>query len=92
MPAPQNGRGRGHGCPRPGTGTAGTGTGVQFAPVTQPALEQAILRTCDLYADRKLWAALTRRAMRQPVGWEDSAAQYMTLYQDILSAGAEASA
>ncbi|NRB34337.1 MAG: glycogen synthase GlgA [Rhodobacteraceae bacterium] len=71
---------------------AGTGTGVQFAPVTQPALEQAILRTCDLYADRKLWAALTRRAMRQPVGWEDSAAQYMTLYQDILSAGAEASA
>ncbi|MGB3408176.1 MAG: glycogen synthase GlgA [Jannaschia sp.] len=59
-------------------------TGVQFAPVTAEGLIQAIDRTCDLYADKKVWASLQRRAMRQPVGWDASARAYLTLFQSMI--------
>lgn len=62
------------------------GTGVQFAPVTAAALEQAIHRTCDLYAQPAEWAGLIRRAMRHPVGWDTSAAAYKDIYAGVLSA------
>ncbi|MBE0413985.1 glycogen synthase GlgA [Yoonia sp.] len=63
---------------------AGCATGVQFAPVTAMGLEQAIARTCDLFAQPKVWAAMQRRAMRQSVGWETSARAYQTLFQALI--------
>lgn len=65
---------------------ANVATGVQFAPVTLSGLQQAIHRTCDLYADRPGWAAMVRRAMRHPVGWRESASEYAALYRAVLSA------
>lgn len=61
-------------------------TGVQFAPVSAPALEQAILRTCDLFDQPSEWAAMMRRAMRHPVGWDVSAQAYKDIYASLLDA------
>lgn len=64
--------------------TAECATGVQFSPVTAPALEHAIARTCDLYADKKGWSGMMRRAMRHPVGWAPSAKAYHAIYSDLI--------
>jgi len=60
-------------------------TGVQFHPITGLALSGALTRLCDLFEQPKLWAKLQRNAMKQPVGWDVSAAAYATLYNDLLS-------
>jgi starch synthase len=64
--------------------TADCATGVQFAPVTTVALEQAIDRTCALFARPKVWAGMMRRAMRHPVGWDTSAQAYHDIYAGLL--------
>jgi starch synthase len=56
-------------------------TGIQFAPINATMLGNAISRACALYADPKSWAAMMRRAMRHPVGWDMSAAAYLDVYQ-----------
>ena len=63
---------------------AGCATGVQFAPVTTEALDQAIGRTCALFAQPRAWAAMQRRAMRHPVGWDQSAQAYVDIYQSAF--------
>lgn len=65
--------------------SAGCATGIQFAPVTGGALTDALDRCVGLYDDRKLWTAMVRRAMKQPVGWERSAAEYAHLYRSLVS-------
>lgn len=60
-------------------------TGIQFAPITTEALSNAFSRLCDLYATRKVWAAIARNAMKQPVGWNTSAAAYHALYEAAVS-------
>jgi len=69
----------------------GCATGVQFAPVTAPALQQAIARTCELYKNPQLWSAMMRNAMRQPIGWEQSARAYLDLFQGLVPAPGPAS-
>jgi len=64
---------------------ADVATGVQFHPVTAMGLEQAVARTIALYQQPKVWAAMQRRAMRQPVGWDASAAAYLALFQSLIS-------
>lgn len=68
--------------------TANCATGVQFAPITAAALDQAIDRTCALFAQPGVWAGMQRRAMRHPVGWDQSAAAYLDLYQSLCGAPA----
>ena len=63
----------------------GVATGVQFTPVTGEALANAFTRLCDLYAAPKTWNTLRRNAMKQPVGWETSAAEYSALYADVVT-------
>ncbi len=67
---------------------ANCATGIQFAPVTPAALTQAIHRTCELFAQPKVWSAMMRRAMRHPVGWETSSAAYHAVYADLLQSSA----
>jgi len=62
---------------------AGVATGVQVAPNRLDALELGIRRMCDLFADPELWAKLQKRAMAQPLGWEQSAKAYSSLYQSL---------
>jgi len=64
----------------------GAATGVQFSPVTSDALANALLRLCDLYSDTATWDQLQRNAIKQPVGWETSAAAaYGDLYAQVLN-------
>ncbi|OAN69805.1 starch synthase [Jannaschia sp. EhC01] len=56
-------------------------TGIQFSPVTAEALANAFTRLCDLYAERRVWTAMVRNAMKAPVGWDTSAARYHALYE-----------
>lgn len=67
----------------PAAMAAGVATGVQFHPITGGALSNAFVRLCDLYSDRKDWTRLQRNAMKQPVGWETSAAEYSRLYAQV---------
>jgi len=59
-------------------------TGVQFAPITAEALRVALDDLCDLYTDKAQWQKLQRNAMKQPVGWDRSAASYAALYAEVL--------
>ena len=61
----------------------GVATGLQFFPITGQALANAFARLADLYADSKVWKAMQRNAMKQPVGWETSAAAYKTIYDSL---------
>ncbi|MGJ5617759.1 glycogen synthase GlgA [Sulfitobacter sp. MF3-043] len=56
-------------------------TGIQFAPINATMLGNAISRACTLFANQKAWAAMMRRAMRHPVGWDLSAAAYLDVYR-----------
>lgn len=63
--------------------TVGVATGVQFNPVTADALRRAFNRLCDLYALPSIWTTMQKNAMKQPVGWDRSAAAYAALYEDV---------
>ena len=62
---------------------AGVANGLQFHPVTADALGRALADLCDLYRDRDTWRTLQRNAMRQPVGWDPSAAEYAKFYASL---------
>ena len=63
---------------------AGCATGVQFPPGSATMLGHAIGRTCALYRERKVWQGMMRRAMRHPVGWDRSAAEYLDVYRAAM--------
>ena len=67
---------------------AGAATGFQFSPVSTAALADAVDRACDAFADRKLWSAMVRRAMRHPVGWGASAEAYAGIYSELIETAA----
>lgn len=62
---------------------AGAATGVQFSPVDAAGLEDAIARTCDLFDVQKLWEGMQKRGMRQPVGWDASARDWLGLFEAL---------
>lgn len=59
-------------------------TGIQFAPITAEALKNAFIRLCTLYKDGETWSGLQSNAMAQPVGWDQSAKAYATLYAELI--------
>jgi starch synthase len=60
--------------------------GLTFAPVTREALEAALRRTAELWGDRMTWARLQDNGMRSDVSWNGPAAQYASLYANLVSA------
>ena len=64
----------------------GVATGVQFFPIDAGALANAFVRLCELYANTAVWKIMQRNAMKQPVGWETSAAAYQAIYSDLIEA------
>lgn len=63
---------------------AGVATGVQFSPVENDVLIEALRRTVALYDDKKLWARIQRRGMKTDVSWDQSAQRYLELYEKLL--------
>lgn len=61
----------------------GVATGLQFFPVNAQALANAFARLADLYDDGAVWKTMQRNAMKQPVGWETSAAAYKNIYDSL---------
>ena len=62
----------------------GVANGFQFAPATPEALSSALPRLTDAWAEPDLWSRMARNAMRQPVGWDVSAARYAALYRSLI--------
>ena len=58
-------------------------TGIVFHPVDALAFGQALRQLVALHGDRALWGAVQKAAMRQPLGWEVSAARYAALYEGL---------
>jgi starch synthase len=61
-------------------------TGVQFSPVTQEALEGALLRTAAIWANKSVWRQMQINGMRADVSWKKPGALYAELYADVLAA------
>ncbi|MDZ4394305.1 glycogen synthase GlgA [Cypionkella sp.] len=64
---------------------AGVATGVVFHPVDETGFGQALRQLLQLYASKPVWTQMQKNAMKQPVGWEASAAAYAALYEDMLA-------
>ena len=67
----------------PAAMVAGVATGISFHPTDGIGLAQALRQLLALYADKGQWAAVQGNAMRHPVGWEASAAEYAALYESL---------
>ncbi|TRD21558.1 glycogen synthase GlgA [Palleronia caenipelagi] len=59
-------------------------TGVIHDANSPDALAAALVQLCDLHGRPAIWRQIMRNAMRHPVGWDASAAQYARLYADIV--------
>jgi len=60
-------------------------TGIQFYPVTRDALEAALHRAADLWADSAVWQALQSNAMQTDVSWAAPADEFFRLYTELLA-------
>jgi len=64
---------------------AGTATGFVFDAASVAALDAALQRAGEVYAQqRATWNALMERAMAQEFSWAGAAAQYMALYRELV--------
>jgi starch synthase len=63
--------------------SAGVASGLQFAPMTQPAFEQALMRAVALYNDRAAWTSMQQAGMKANVSWDRSAARYAQLFRSL---------
>jgi len=64
-----------------------TASGFVFGEFHQDDFQRAVRRAFALFDRRPEWNRVRARAMRQPLGWERSAAKYVELYQNALDHG-----
>lgn len=62
----------------------GAGTGFLFEAASPTALGDALRRALSTYDDRARWAQMQRNAMSQDFSWEESAAAYQCLYEELV--------
>lgn len=62
----------------------GLSNGFVFSEFSQSAFERALARAFVLYARRPEWERVRERAMRQSLGWDSAARQYLDLYRESL--------
>jgi starch synthase len=70
----------------PDTLRDGTASGFVFQGFDAVALEHALGRALDAYADRELWRGLVRRGMRQDWSWDTSGRDYLRLFERTRAA------
>src|SRR5690606_14656342 len=71
-----------------GAPARGTPTGFVFDRPGAAALEEAIARAIETYADPARWASMMRAAMARDHSWSSSGARYAELYRALLAEGA----
>ncbi|MBP0482475.1 glycogen synthase GlgA [Sagittula salina] len=59
-------------------------TGFVFDVVTAEGIAAVLDRVFAAYDTPTQWQAMMKAAMRQPVGWQDSGAAYVSLYESLL--------
>ncbi|MEO0496484.1 MAG: glycogen synthase GlgA [Pseudomonadota bacterium] len=64
---------------------SGVATGIQFFPIHGSAMTHAVRRLGELYAQTAVWRKMQRNAMKQSVGWDHSAADYLAMYAPLVS-------
>ena len=62
---------------------SGVATGFQVAPLSAHTLSRALVRVCEVHADRPAWRRMMANAMAQTVAWDGSAAAYARLYDEV---------
>jgi starch synthase len=64
----------------------GEGTGFRFSQASADDLKNCVLAVTQLYRDEPdTWKQLQAQAMAQDFGWKTSAAEYLSVYQQLLS-------
>lgn len=69
----------------PASLSARAATGITFHPVDGIALAGALRRLVTLHADRPVWTAMVKRAMKADVGWHGPAARYSEIYESLTA-------
>lgn len=69
----------------PASLSARAATGITFHPVDGIALTGALRRLVTLHADRPVWTAMVKRAMKADVGWHGPAARYSEIYESLTA-------
>ena len=62
---------------------AGVATGIQFSPVDGVSLQNALVRTANLYSKKATWKSIQARGMGTEVSWNHSATAYADLYKSL---------
>lgn len=62
----------------------GEGTGFTFEPYTPAALEAALRRALQVYADPAAWTRIQQAGMREDHSWTASARQYVAVYERTI--------
>ncbi|HET6608249.1 MAG TPA: glycogen synthase GlgA [Rhodopila sp.] len=65
--------------------SAGVATGLQFAPVTEEALWETLMRLQRLWRNRKVWERMQRNGMAADVSWRTPAEHYAALYAALIA-------
>lgn len=63
----------------------GEGTGITFHGATVDAVQAALRRATELFADQPAYRAVQRRGMRRDFSWDASAKKYDELYRRLLA-------
>ncbi len=67
----------------PHTLAEGTATGISFDEASPGALMEAIKRSLLLYEAKTNWRKIQHAAMKKDFSWENSAHQYLALYNEL---------
>lgn len=59
------------------------GSGFVFDEYSGGALEQAILRAADMFADKDSWDALVQHDLRLNFGWKKASGEYVDMYDSM---------
>lgn len=70
----------------PETLANGTATGFCFDEYRVSALDGALRRACETYAQPETWSQIIANGMRQDWSWARSAREYLALYRKTLAA------
>jgi len=60
-------------------------TGFLFIDTSPEALARAIQGAINVYGDQRRWRGIQLRAMKRDFSWENSARQYLQLYQSLTT-------
>jgi len=60
------------------------GTGFTFKRFTELSFLTAVIRAIETYKNREVWQKIVLRAMRQDFSWDQTAKQYLELYEKAI--------